>query len=62
MVRNVIDIIILIVFYRPHDPTSSDSKTCDGTRAAWIKIFQWSIETYIFVEVKERIHDVMQRA
>ena len=32
------------------------------TRAAWIKIFQWSIETYIFVEVKERIHDVMQRA
>ena len=33
-----------------------------GTKAAWIKIFQWALDTYPFIEVKERIHDAMQRS
>ena len=34
----------------------------EGTRAAWIKSFQWALDTYPFLEVKERLHDVMVRA
>ena len=34
----------------------------NGTRAAWIKIFQWCIDTYQFLEVKQRIHDAMTSA
>ena len=34
----------------------------EGTRAAWIKTFQWALDTYPFLEVKERLHDVMVRA
>ena len=33
-----------------------------GTKAAWIKIFQWAFDTYPFIEVKERIYDAMQRS
>ena len=33
-----------------------------GTRAAWIKTFQWALDTYPFLEVKERLHDAMVRA
>ena len=29
----------------------------EGTRAAWIKTFQWALDTYPFLEVKERLHD-----
>ena len=37
--------------------------TCgEGTRAAWIKTFPWALDTYRFLEVKERLHDVMVRA
>ena len=32
----------------------------EGTRAAWIKTFQWALDTYPFLEVKERL--VMVRA
>ena len=34
----------------------------EGTRAAWIKTFQWALDTYPFLEVKERLHDAMVRA
>lgn len=34
----------------------------ENTRAAWLKIFQWSLDTYPFQQVKERMHDAMQRA
>ena len=34
----------------------------ENTRPAWIKIFQWSIDTYSFQGVKERMHDAMQNA
>lgn len=34
----------------------------EGTRAAWLKIFQWAIDTYTFEDVKQKIHDGMQRA
>ena len=34
----------------------------EGTRAAWIKTFQWALDTYPFLEVKERLHDTMVRA
>ena len=34
----------------------------EGTRAAWIKTFQWALDTYPFLEVKERLHGAMVRA
>ena len=34
----------------------------EGTRAAWIKTFQWALDTYPFHEVKERLHDAMVRS
>ena len=34
----------------------------EGTRAAWIKTFQWALDTYPFHKVKERIHDAMVRS
>ena len=33
-----------------------------GTRNAWLKTFQWALDTYPFQEVKERLHDAMVRA
>ena len=33
-----------------------------GTRPAWIRLFQWALDTYPFIEVKERIHNAMQSA
>ena len=32
-----------------------------GTRPAWIKMFQWAIDTYPFPQVREKIHDAMTR-
>ena len=34
----------------------------NGTRAAWIRMFEWALDTYPFLEVKERLHDAMQSA
>ena len=34
----------------------------EGTRAAWLKIFQWALDTYPFLEMKQRIHDALTRA
>ena len=32
-----------------------------ATRAAWIKTFQWALDTYPFEDIKERMHDAMVR-
>ena len=32
-----------------------------GTRPAWIKMFQWALDTYPFQQVREHIHDAMTR-
>ena len=32
-----------------------------GTRPAWIKMFQWALDTYPFQQVREHIHDAMIR-
>ena len=34
----------------------------ENSRPAWVKIFQWAIDTYPFKEVKERMHDAMTTA
>ena len=38
------------------------AKHGQGTRAAWIKTFQWALDTYSFQEVKERLHDALVSA
>ena len=42
--------------------THNKAQHGEGTRAAWIKTFQWALDTYPLHEVKERLHDAMVRS